>query len=90
MKPPALRRGPTRAFERAELDELRAFLERAFDGDLSPEDWEHALGGTHVWLRDEDGFLAHASVVPRTLTTGTTSLRTGYIEAVATRADRRG
>ena len=45
-----------------------------------------------VVLAEEDVgvVVAHGAVVPRTLLAGQRALRTGYIEAVATRADRRG
>ena len=69
--------------------ELRAFLEVAYDGDFAEEDWRHALGGTHVWCGDADGLVAHGSVVPRILWAGGRRWQVGYVEAVATRADRR-
>lgn len=54
------------------------------DGDFSPDDVRHALGGRH-WLAETDGrIVAHASVVERTLEAGERALRTGYVEAVAT------
>ena len=34
--------------------------------------------------------VAHGAVVPRTLVAGGRALRTGYVEGVATRGDRRG
>ncbi|MFF4322440.1 GNAT family N-acetyltransferase [Streptomyces sp. NPDC001568] len=72
--------------------EVRALLDAAFDGDFADEDFEHALGGMHVLLR-EDGpggaLVAHGSVVQRRVLHGGRALRTGYVEAVAVRADRR-
>jgi aminoglycoside 2'-N-acetyltransferase I len=73
----------------SQLTELRRFVEDAFDGDFSDDDWAHALGGTHVVVRERDVVLAHASVVARTLDVGTTAVRTGYVEAVGTVVTRR-
>lgn len=75
--------------ERARAD-LHAFLVEAFDGDFADEDWEHALGGVHVLMQDAGSVVAHASVVQRRLVVGEHGIRTGYVEAVAVRADRRG
>jgi aminoglycoside 2'-N-acetyltransferase I len=69
------------------LRALKVMLEEAYDESFV-EDWDHALGGVH-FLVDEDGEpVAHASVVERFLETGRLLLRTGYVEAVATRPDR--
>ncbi|MEV7725734.1 GNAT family N-acetyltransferase [Streptomyces sp. NPDC087917] len=73
----------------AALRELRAFLDGAFEGDFADEDFEHALGGMHVLLREDGELLAHGSVVQRRVLHGGRALRTGYVEAVAVRADRR-
>ena len=70
--------------------DLHAFLVEAFDGDFAEEDWEHALGGVHVLVREADEIVAHASVVQRRLVVGALGVRTGYVEGVAVRADRRG
>ncbi|MER7760940.1 GNAT family N-acetyltransferase [Streptomyces sp. NPDC097619] len=76
----------------ADLAEIRELLDAAFEGDFAEEDFEHALGGMHVLLR-EDGpggaLLAHGSVVQRRVLHGGRALRTGYVEAVAVRADHR-
>jgi aminoglycoside 2'-N-acetyltransferase I len=68
---------------------IRAMLEDAFDGDFADEDWEHALGGVHVLLQEDDELIGHAAVVQRRLVHAGLGIRTGYIEAVAVRADRR-
>jgi aminoglycoside 2'-N-acetyltransferase I len=68
---------------------LRRFLDEAFDGDLSAADWRSALGGRHFWVEDDEGLLAHASLVPRVLVSDGRALLTGYVEAVATRKDAR-
>ncbi|WP_405528838.1 GNAT family N-acetyltransferase [Streptomyces avidinii] len=73
-----------------ELREVRALLDEAFEGDFGEEDFEHALGGMHVLVRDAGGALvAHGSVVQRRVVHGGRALRTGYVEAVAVRADAR-
>ncbi|MGW6572285.1 GNAT family N-acetyltransferase [Streptomyces sp. NPDC054945] len=73
-----------------ELREIRTLLDGAFDGDFADEDFEHALGGMHVLVRDAGGDLvAHGSVVMRRVVHGGRALRTGYVEAVAVRADAR-
>lgn len=71
------------------LAEIRRLLDLAFEGDFSDDDWDHAVGGRHVVVRDGGVVLAHAAVVPRTLHAGDRSLRTGYVEAVATTVARR-
>ncbi|WP_318201229.1 GNAT family N-acetyltransferase [Streptomyces sp. SCL15-4] len=73
----------------AELRDVRALLDHAFDGDFSDEDWDHGLGGVHVLIRDDDGLAAHGALVMRRLRHRGRWLRTGYVEAVAVRADVR-
>jgi aminoglycoside 2'-N-acetyltransferase I len=72
-----------------QLVALRGLLDAAFDGRFTDEDWDHTVGGFHVLVRRGDVIVAHAAVVPRTLVAGQRSLSTGYVEGVATRADRR-
>ena len=77
-----------------EAREIRALLDAAFvddeDGAFKDADWAHALGGLHVVAEADGELLAHAAVVPRLLEAGGVPLRTGYVEAVATRPDRQG
>jgi aminoglycoside 2'-N-acetyltransferase I len=86
----SLERAHTAELDVATLSELRALLDAAFDGGFAGEEWEHALGGVHVIAREGADVVAHASVVQRSLVAGSLALRTGYVEAVAVRADRRG
>ncbi len=58
--------------------------------DFSETDWGNALGGLHFVAKDERGILAHASVVPRELHVEERPLRTGYVEAMATRPELQG
>ncbi|WOC13700.1 Aminoglycoside 2'-N-acetyltransferase [Gordonia sp. MP11Mi] len=68
---------------------LRAFLFDAFDGDFTDSDFDHCLGGVHVFADDTVGIVGHASVVQRQLIVGQTVLRAGYVEAVAVASRRR-
>jgi aminoglycoside 2'-N-acetyltransferase I len=74
----------------AELAALRALLLEVFIGDFTDDDWRNALGGVHVLVRDDGVPIGHGSVVGRRLLDGGRTWRTGYVEAVAVRADRRG
>lgn len=62
----------------------------AFAGDFDDADWEHALGGMHALISYRGAIIAHGAVVQRRLLLRDTSLRCGYIEAVAVREDWRG
>ena len=84
-----VRTAHTSSLDAATLEELRRFLDEAFSGEFDDEDWDHALGGIHVVGTEDGALVAHASVVQRRLLHGGRALRTGYVEAVAVRADRR-
>jgi aminoglycoside 2'-N-acetyltransferase I len=73
----------------ADLLALRELLDGAFEGRLTESDWHHTLGGLHVLVLEGREVVAHAAVVRRTLVAGGRPLLTGYVEAVATRPDRR-
>jgi aminoglycoside 2'-N-acetyltransferase I len=83
-----VRTAHTSELEEATLAGLRRFVEEAFV-EFDAHDWEHALGGVHVIGRERDELVAHASVVQRRLFHRGRALRTGYVEAVAVRADSR-
>ncbi|MEU5976007.1 GNAT family N-acetyltransferase [Streptomyces sp. NPDC047315] len=77
----------------AELTEIRALMDEAFEGDFSDEDFDHGLGGVHVLIHRPDGRLvAHGSVVMRRVTHGGRWYRVGYVEALGVTPDlqRRG
>jgi len=61
-------------------------------GGFAEQDWEHALGGMHALVHDEETLVAHGSVVQRRFLHGGRTWRVGYVEAVAVaaRARRRG
>jgi aminoglycoside 2'-N-acetyltransferase I len=73
-----------------ELRVVRVLLDEAFDGDVTDDDSEHALGGMHALLWEGRELIAHGSVVMRRLLHGGRALRAGYVEGVGVRADRRG
>jgi aminoglycoside 2'-N-acetyltransferase I len=79
----------TADLDAASRSAARALLYDVFD-DMTEHDWEHALGGFHALARDGSDLIGHASLIQRRLLHGGRALRTGYVEAVAVRADRRG
>ncbi|THA72050.1 GNAT family N-acetyltransferase [Streptomyces sp. A0642] len=89
MTEPTLHTEHTCRLARPALDEIHAFLDSAFEGGFSEEDWDHTLGGLHACVRDGSGLLAHGSVVQRRVVHAGRSRRIGYVEGVAVRADRR-
>jgi aminoglycoside 2'-N-acetyltransferase I len=72
------------------LDAARALLGGVFEGEWTDHDWEHTLGGIHAVVWEGGELVGHASVVQRRLLHGGRALRTGYVEGVGVRADRRG
>lgn len=70
--------------------QVRELLAAAFDGDFDDDDWRHALGGVHVLALDGGALVGHAAVVPRVVAAARRSFEAGYVEAVATKPDRRG
>lgn len=88
IHPVKVRRLPTGDLTPAEVAAIRRLLDAAFGEDpehgFAEEDWEHATGGVHFLAERGDQVVGHASVVRRELRIGGRSLRTGYVEAVAT------
>lgn len=77
----------------AEVFAIRELLRAAFEDDgegFTDADWEHAAGGSHFLLEEAGAILAYASVVLRELEADGRPLRSGYVEAVATRKDVQG
>ncbi|WP_398860150.1 GNAT family N-acetyltransferase [Streptomyces chengmaiensis] len=85
----SLRTAHTYELSPADLLEIRTLLTGAFEGDFGDEDFDHALGGVHALLYEGEELVAHGSVVQRRVICDGRSLRAGYVEAVAVRADRR-
>lgn len=79
----------TAELQRATLAAARALLDDVFAGEMTDHDWEHALGGMHALAFEGAELVGHASVIQRQLLHGGRALRTGYVEGVAVRADRR-
>lgn len=79
----------TSALSAAELRAVRDLLDDAFDGDFGDDDFDHCLGGMHALVSEAGLLVAHGSVVLRRLLHDGRAIRTGYVEAVAVRADRR-
>lgn len=70
------------------LQAARALLYDVFD-DMTEHDWEHSLGGIHALAWEGAELVGHASLVQRRLLHGGHALRTGYLEGMGVRADRR-
>jgi aminoglycoside 2'-N-acetyltransferase I len=89
-----LRRIPTPGLTASEISIIRELLVTAFGSDeeerFDDDDWAHALGGVHFVLDVDGAIVSHAAVVERELHVDGHPLRTGYVEAVATAADRQG
>ena len=84
-----VRTAHTADLDPATLRAARALLDAAFAGAFDDSDWEHALGGIHALALEGDELVAHASLVQRRLLYAGRALRTGYVEAVGVRPDRR-
>jgi aminoglycoside 2'-N-acetyltransferase I len=88
-----IRRASTDALRSAEIGDLKDLLHAAWADDphgFTELDWEHATGGVHFMLEAEGRIVSHAAVVERELHSVDHRLSTGYVEAVATRPERRG
>ncbi|MBA3279582.1 MAG: GNAT family N-acetyltransferase [Geodermatophilaceae bacterium] len=85
----AVRTAHTAQLSRDELRAIRELLDEAFDGDFTDQDFDHSLGGMHALVWEESRLVGHGSVVMRRLWHAGHALRTGYVEGVAVRADRR-
>jgi aminoglycoside 2'-N-acetyltransferase I len=85
-----VRTAHTAQLDRATLAPARELLDDVFGDEMTDEDWDHALGGIHALVWDGEALIGHASVVQRRLLHQGRALRTGYVEGVAVRVDRRG
>lgn len=79
----------TSELDSATLAAARALVMQAFAETVAEQDWEHALGGIHALAYEDGELVGHASVVQRRMLHQGRALRTGYVEGVAVRADRR-
>ena len=78
----------------AELDDAtlraaRALLDHVFGAEMTDHAWDHAVGGLHALAWEDGALIGHGSVVQRRLVYRGRTLRAGYVEGVAVRADRR-
>ena len=88
MRGARLQLAHTADLSKGELVAVRRLILAAFD-DVDEDDWEHCLGGMHALLWEADQLVATGSVVQRRLVHHGYPLRTGYVEGVAVREDRR-
>ena len=72
-----------------DLEDVRELLGCAFGGELSEDDWVHALGGVHLVAMHAGALVGHVAVVERELSQGTRTWRTGYVEALGVHPSRR-
>lgn len=86
---PEIKVAHTADLDAATLHAARALLDEAFGESMTDQDWDHALGGVHALAFDGGQLVGHGSVVQRRLIHRGRALRTGYVEAVAVRPDRR-
>lgn len=84
-----LRVAHTADLDAGALAAVRALLDGTFP-DFGDDDWDHTLGGVHALVRQDGELVGHAAAVQRRLLHQGRTLRTGYVEGVAVRADRRG
>jgi aminoglycoside 2'-N-acetyltransferase I len=83
-----LRTAHTADLAAAELAAIRGLMDAVFDG-VSDDTFDNTLGGVHALILSGGELIGHGSVVQRRMLHAGRSLRTGYIEGVAVRADRR-
>ena len=83
-----LRAAHTADLEAGAKSAIRSLMDAAF-GTVSADTFENVLGGMHALILDDGELIGHGSVVQRRLLHGGRALRTGYVEGVAVRADRR-
>jgi aminoglycoside 2'-N-acetyltransferase I len=79
----------TADLDAATLAAARALLDEVFGEDMDDPSWDAALGGVHTLVWEDGELIGHAAVVQRRLVYAGRALRTGYVEGVAVRADRR-
>jgi aminoglycoside 2'-N-acetyltransferase I len=79
----------TAQLEPVVLTAARRLLEDVFQADMTDHDWEHALGGMHALVWDGPELIGHASLIQRRILHRGRAWRTGYVEGVGVRGDRR-
>lgn len=84
-----IRLAHTGELDAAALTTIRQLLDTVFAGSFSDADWTNSLGGVHALAFDGETLVGHAALVQRRLLLDGQVLRTGYVEAVGVREDRR-
>ncbi len=84
-----IRTAHTADLDPATLAAVRALFDDVFEGEFDDNDWEHGLGGIHALAYEDGELVGHGSVVQRRMLYGGRALRTGYVEGIGVRADRR-
>ena len=84
-----LRTSHTAELRAAELRAVRRLLDAAYGPSFTDDDWDHTLGGLHTLVLEGGTLVGHVAVVQRRLQHQGRSIRTGYVEALAVRGDRR-
>jgi aminoglycoside 2'-N-acetyltransferase I len=83
-----LRTAHTADLDAGPLSAIRDLMNAVFGG-VSDDTFDNALGGMHALLFEDGELIAHGSVVQRRMLHAGRALRTGYVEGVAVRTDRR-
>jgi aminoglycoside 2'-N-acetyltransferase I len=84
----ALRTAHTADLDAGARSAIRSLMDAAF-GTVSDDTFDNVLGGVHALILEDGELIGHGSVIQRRLLYGGRALRTGYVEGVAVRADRR-
>lgn len=66
-----------------EKDALYDMLFISFDGDFTRDDFEHTLGGMHIFAYDQQRIVGHVAVIQRHMAINDKPISVGYVEAMA-------
>jgi len=83
-----LRTAHTAALDAGAKSAIRSLMDAAF-GTVSDDTFDNVLGGVHTLILQDGELIGHGAVIQRRLLYGGRTLRTGYVEGVAVRADQR-
>lgn len=72
-----------------EKEILYSLLTESFGGDFSLDDFQHALGGMHIFAYDQEKIVGHVAVVQRNMAIDNNPIVVGYVEAMAVLKDYR-
>ncbi|MBG2875497.1 GNAT family N-acetyltransferase [Proteus alimentorum] len=68
---------------------LYSLLTESFGNDFSLGDFQHALGGMHVFAYDQEKMVGHVAVVQRNMAIDNNPISVGYVEAMVVLKDYR-